>query len=229
MRKYRFGIWLSIIGCVLAITYFIAILLAAIFDTIPPHEPYQSIISAVSLVSVPGLVLLWVTIHESVPDSQRVFSLGSLSLMIIFGTLTSINRYISLTVIPQAMRIGVTEGLNWFQPYGWPSIMAAIEVMAWGLYLGLALFCLVPVFADSPAGSRSWLEKSIFWTLLMSGGLCLVATLGQVLNNAILNLLGILAWGPGLITLMILLAIWFKKKAKEDVALSEYSAHSGAS
>jgi hypothetical protein len=100
--------------------------------------------------------------------------------------------------------MGITDGLNWFMPYGWPSIMAAMDVLAWGFFLGLAFLFLTPVFR------RGKLELAIFWTLILSGVFALLAVLGQALNSVPLNLLGILAWGPGLIVLFILLAFWFK-------------------
>ena len=34
--------------------------------------------------------------------------------------------------------------------------------------------------------------------------------LRQILNSALLNILGVLAWGPGLILFFVSLAIWFK-------------------
>jgi hypothetical protein len=208
MYKYRIGYWFSVLGAVLAIAYFLAIIAVILFDSFPPHDPYQSIISVISLISVPILVFLWVVISECSNPEKRIFTHGSLALMIIFGGLTSINRYVSLTIIPQAVQLGKTTGLEWFQPYGWPSIMAAIEVLAWGFYLGLALLCLAPAF------SSGMIEKTIFWTLILSGIFCLVATFGQVLNIALLNILGVLAWGPGLIILLSMLAKWFKVKEK---------------
>jgi hypothetical protein len=205
MTKYRLGYWLSVIGIILAFLYLLAVLAILLFDKMPPGELYQSLVSTVTLVSVPVLVWLWVIIHESTEPEKHLYSLGSLVFMVIFGTLTSINRYVSLTVIPQALAQGKTEGLSWFQPHSWPSIMAAMEVLAWGFYLGLAFFCLAPAF------SRGKIERRIFWTLVVSGVFCFAAALGQVLNSPLLNILGIVAWGPGLITLLILLARWFKE------------------
>jgi hypothetical protein len=118
-------------------------------------------------------------------------------------------NYVSLTVVPQAIQQGRTEGLSWLLPYAWPSIMAAAELLDWGLYLGLALLCLAPAFREER------IARAIFWTLLVSGSQCLLSALGQVLNIAWLNVLGILAWGPGLIVLMALLAFWFKARARQ--------------
>ena len=91
-------------------------------------------------------------------------------------------------------------------PYGSPSIMAAMEVLAWGFFLGLAFLILVPVFG------KGKLERSLFWTLVLSGIFCLVGTFGQVVNSVMFNLMGILGWGIGLTTVLALLAAWFRRQ-----------------
>jgi hypothetical protein len=200
----KLGYWVSLIEIVLAVAYLAAV--AAMFMTgnIPPAEPYISIVSVVSLVSAPLFVFLWAILNNTAPSETRVFTQTSLALIVIFATLTSINRYVALTVVRQSMDMGITDGLSWFMPYGWTSIMAAIEVLAWGFFLGLAFLFLAPVFR------KGRLELAIFWTLIISGLLALVAVLGQVINSVILNMLGIVAWGPGLIVLFTLLACWFR-------------------
>lgn len=205
------GYWTSLLGVSLTLIYLTAVAGMFISGAIPPAEPYLSIISAVSLASAPALIFLWVNLHNSVPPMQKVFTQTSLALMVIFATLTSINRYVAMTVVPQSMKLGITDGLNWFMPYGWPSIMAAIEVLAWGFFLGLAFLFLAPVFRTGR------LELAIFWTLIGSGIFSLIAVLGQVLNSVVLNMLGIIAWGPGLILLFALLACWFKNSDQIQV------------
>jgi hypothetical protein len=206
MKTSRFGFLLAVSYVAGAVVY-LGLVIAAAFDGgFPPVEPYQTLISVITYLFVPVQVLIWVSIHQLTRPEKHVFSLGSLALTIIFATLTSINRYNALTVLPQAKALGLTAGLEWFEPYGWPSIMAAMEVQAWGFYLGLALLCLAPVF------DMGRLDKAIFWVLILSGVLCLLSSVGQVFNNAALNMLGIAAWGPGMIALTVLLAIWFKGK-----------------
>ncbi len=202
----RMGYWLSLFSLLLGVAYFGLVIAALVSGDFPPAGLYESLISVVTILSVPGIVLLWVVIHQITPAEKQVFSLGSLVLITIFATLTSINRYNALTTVPQATAMGKTDGLEWFLPYSWPSIMAAMEVLAWGFYYGLACLCLAPVFG------KTKLEKAIVWTLIASGGLSLVATLGQVVNSALLNMTGILAWGPGLILLLALWMQWFKKR-----------------
>lgn len=208
MNKYKLGIvmsWLFIFGL---IGYVLFVILGALHGGLPPIEPYSSFISIVTLLSMPIMVLLWVAIHEAIPAERKLFSLGSLIFIAIFATLTSINRYNALTVVPQAQSLGMTQGLEWFMPYGWPSIMAAMEVEAWGFYLGFAMIVLAFAFTGGK------LEKGISITLIICGLLCLVSVVGQFLNNALMIMIGMSAWGPGLSLLAILWLIWFKRKAK---------------
>jgi hypothetical protein len=205
VTTHRIGYWLALFLLLLGAGYLG--LLVAVFATggLPPVEPVQTLLHVGILITAPVLVLLWAVIHQVTPAEKRAFSLGSLALMILFATFTSINRYNALTAVRQAVMMDKTEGLEWFLPYGWPSIMLAMEVLSWGYYYGLACLCL------APALGKSRLERALFWTLIASGGLSLAAALGQVLDSFSLSLLGPLAWGPGAILLAVLWALWFKR------------------
>jgi hypothetical protein len=204
------GYWLSLLVLVLGLAYFGVLVASLASAGSPSVEPYQSLISIVTLLTAPCMILLWVVIHQVTPAGKREFSLGSLILIAIFATLTSINRYNALTTVSQAIAMGRTDELEWFLPYGRPSIMLAMEVLAWGFYYGLACLCLAPVFG------KGGLERAIFWTLIASGGLSFAAILGHVLNNPLFTMLGAVAWGPGLILLMGLWMRWFKKGPRLD-------------
>jgi hypothetical protein len=206
MNTSRFGFLLCVIAAAGGLIYLALVVLITVDGGMPPKEPYQTLVSLVTFLFIPVMLLIWVSLHQEAPQEKKVFSLGSLVLVCVFATLTSINRYNALTVVPQAKAMGMTAGLEWFEPYGWPSIMTAMEVQAWGFYLGVAFLCLAPVFA------AAGLERTIFWTLIVCGGLCLSSSLGQMLNRPTLIGIGVLAWGPGLILLTILWALWFRRK-----------------
>jgi hypothetical protein len=72
-------------------------------------------------------------------------------------------------------------------PYAWPSVSNALEVLAWGYFFGLACLLLAPVFGQAK------LECGMFWTLILTGILTLLATLGQVFYPTPLILAGPLA------------------------------------
>jgi hypothetical protein len=96
-------------------------------------------------------------------------------------------------VVKQSLSTGDINGLQWFMPDQWPSSIAAIEFLAWGFFLGLACLCLAPVFIASRLG------YPIFWNLIVTGTLSLVAICGQVAGiNAQsfcpFTVAGMLAW-----------------------------------
>jgi hypothetical protein len=207
----RIGIWGGIFFVILGFVYIGLIAVMVLFGSgFPPVEPYQTIFNILILITAAWMVFYWTVLHQAVQGEKKLFSLASLVMIVIFATLTSINRYVALTVVRQSILSGNTTGLEWFLPYGWPSVMLALEILGWGFFFGLACLCLAPVFTDGK------LERAIFWGLIVTGILSLSAALGQVIETSTLNfnpftMAGSVAWGPGLTTVAILIVIWFLK------------------
>ena len=207
----RMGFWSGIILVILGLAYLG--LIAAMILTgsgFPPIEPFQTLLNILVMITAAWMVFFWVILNQAAPLERKLFSQASLALIVIFATLTSTNRYIGLTVVRQSITAGNTNGLEWFLPYGWPSITLAMEFLAWGIFFGLACICLAPVFL------KGSLEHAIFWTLMITGFLSLMAAIGQILgsNGLTFNLFtfaGVLGWGPGLTTAAALIVIWFRK------------------
>jgi hypothetical protein len=200
----RAGLWSGTAYAILNVVY-TGLLIATFIIGFPPVEPYQTMIHVLTLCGAALLVLLWSVLHSAAPNEKKLFSRASLAMIVIMATLTSINRYVALTVVRQSLASGNSSGLQWFLPYSWPSVSLAIEVLAWGYFFGLACLLLAPVF------SQGKLERGIFWTLILTGVLSLLAALGQVFYPTPLILAGFLAWGPGLTLVAVLIVIWFTK------------------
>ena len=83
----------SVLGLLLGLAYFGLFIAALASGDFPPVGRVQSLMNVVVLFTAPAMVLLWVTVHQVTPPGKQVFSLGSLVLMAVFATLTSINRY----------------------------------------------------------------------------------------------------------------------------------------
>jgi hypothetical protein len=200
---HRIGQGTALLCVLLVLIYIGAVIATAASGAgFPPKDLYATIIAVVTIISAPLIVFLWVIIHELTPASSRVWTRTSLSLIIIFATLTSINRYVQITVVRPSLAAGQTEGLKWFLPYGNPSVMASLEQLAWGFFFGLALIALAPAFGR---------HKLILWTLLVSGTFSLCAIIGQLFNISALIFIGVMAWGPGFLVLLILLTLWFNE------------------
>jgi hypothetical protein len=212
LKAEKIGYWSGIVLVILGLVYLGLILVMMLSGSgFPPAEPLQSIFNALILITAPWMVFFWVILHQSAPVGRKIFSQASLALIVIFAALTSINRYVGLTVVKQSIASGNTNGLQWFLPYSWPSIMLALEFLAWGFFFGLACLSLAPVFI------HRGLEKAIFWTLIVTGILSLLAPLGQLVGTdpmsfTLFTAAGEMGWGPGLLLVAVLLVIWFHRK-----------------
>jgi hypothetical protein len=167
--EIRISSWLALFSLVCGLLCFGLIALAALAGGLPPSEPYLPLISAVTFLSIPGIILPWVVLNRPVTSPRQFFSHASLALIVIFAALTSLNRYNILTVETQAPVLGQTEGLAWLKSYGWPSILAVMEVLVWGFNFGTACLCLAPVFVRGRlkknyfrvGGGLRWIESAI--------------------------------------------------------------------
>jgi hypothetical protein len=210
----KIGFWSAIILVCLGLAYLCLILITMLGGSgFPPDEPFQTIFNILILCTAVWMVFFWVVINEAVPIEKKLFSQASLVMIVIFATLTSINRYVGLTVVKQSLSSGNTSGLQWFLPYSWPSVMLALEILAWGFFFSLACLSLAPVFV------KGKLERAIFWSLLGTGLLSLFPAVGQVLGSNIINftpftIAGTVGWGPGLTVTALMIGIWFKRNTK---------------
>jgi hypothetical protein len=168
-----------------------------------PGEPYQMIIHILVMLMAAVMVFLWAVLHRSARASKKAFSLASFGLVVALAALTCINRYVALTVVRQSLGSQGSPGLQWFLPYSWPSVMLAIEILAWGFFLGLACLSLALVFRGSP------LARAIAWALLATGVLSLCAAVAQIVGSVALSVAGLVGWGPGLTTVSVLMALWY--------------------
>jgi len=202
----RIGFGAAVFNILGGIAYLaiLAVVVATATPTSDPGAPPLVWVSTLMLIGPLGLVPLWAAIHASNPEETRVLSLTSLAFVILFSATTSINRWVHLTVVRQALAANATQGLDWFTPYGRHSIMYALEILAYGWFLGLALLSLAPVF-----GRAGRLARCLFWSLLISGLLCLAGGMGQLTGIDELLMVGMAGWALGLGLINVLLAAWF--------------------
>ena len=88
----------------------------------------------------------------------------------------------------------------------WPSRTYAAELLAWDVFLGLALVFAAPVFEGGDG------ERAVRRALWLCGGLCLVGTVGPLVGDMRLQLPGILGYAGVLPVLSFLLARRFARE-----------------
>jgi hypothetical protein len=215
---FRIGFGASIFNILGGIAYLV-ILTTMIVTSTPMSDPSAPPLVAASvlmLIGPLGLIPLWTAIHLSVKEDEMVFSLVSLVFVILFSAATSINRWVHLTIVREAQVLDITQGLEWFTPYGEHSIMFAIEMLAYGWFLGFALLSVAPIFYKR----TTKLEGGLFWVLLLSGIFCLLGGIGQLLaiKSIIIFMMSMTGWSLGLGLINIFLAVWFNRLRKKGMA-----------
>jgi hypothetical protein len=201
------GVWICIAGIILGLAYFAAMLATGLSPSgFPPVAPYDGIISIISLLSAVAILMLFAVLHMCAPEERKLFSLSALAFATLFAGLTTINRFTHLAIVRPGLYVGLTDGIEWFTPYGAYSIMTGLENLAWGFFFGLAYLTIAPVFTGPG------IKRLLSWTLLANGILCLISVFALPLGIPWLTYVGAMAWGPGFILVCVLLIIMFKRE-----------------
>jgi len=222
--KYWIGFSASLFNILGGIAYLVilAVMVASSTPMTEYNNPLLVAASVLMLIGPMGLIPLWSAIYLLTTKDKRVFSLISLIFVILFSAATSINRWVHLTIVRLAPALDMPKGLEWFTPYGEYSIMFAIEMLAYGWFLGIALLSIAPIFYKR----STRLECFLFWILLISGICCLLGGIGQLLaiESMLIFMISMTGWSLGLGLSNVFLAVWFKRLWKNRIVISNPSS-----
>jgi hypothetical protein len=173
-----------------------------------PTNPFVQLFNGiVTFIAMPLLVIIFTAIRfVNEEDNQVLGSLG-VSFTILFAATVSINRFVQLTVIQQSLP-DVPPDLTRFLPYDTGSVMYALEFLGWGVFSSLAAVFVAPLF------SSSRLNKTIRWLFILYAIFSFMGVIGYATNNPIASS-ALIAWGPIMLVLSILLSFYFRKIDKE--------------
>ncbi|HEU4860571.1 MAG TPA: hypothetical protein VFT15_12075, partial [Chitinophagaceae bacterium] len=199
----QFGLCSAWANFILFIVYDLIVITGIVIGQGVLKEPYLAIAEVMTLVSAPLLVLLMVAIHECAPQSAKVFSLTALGWMLLLAGSTVIVHFINLTLWRQ---ISVQQKIDYvrFLGWEWPSMMYAIELVAWHLFFGLSMFFAAFVFKG-----KRW-EKVVRIALIATGLLCIFGLIGPLVGDLIWRLIGVFGYGVGFPIVCVLIARVFK-------------------
>ena len=166
-------------------------------------EPYLAIAEVMTIVGAPLLILLMAAIHECAPQRARVFSLTAIGWIVLLAGSTVIVHFVNLTLWRQ---ISVQQKIEYvrFLGWEWPSMMFAIELVAWHLFFGLSIF--FAAFAFKGKGR----ERSVRITLIITGLLCIFGLIGPVVGDLTWRLVGVCGYGIGFPIVCVLIARVFR-------------------
>lgn len=199
MNAKRFGYWAATALGVLGIVYLVVVGvgIAQAGSSEPIVDPVLAIMEVLTLLSAPLVVILLAAIHEYAPSEQRTLTLAALAFGVAMATVTSTVHFIGLT---SARQMGAFV-------LDWPSHLYAAELLAWDVFLGLALVLAASAFSGD-ALSR-WTRR----ILAATGTLCLLGTAGPLIGDLSVQRIGVFGYGVGLPLSSFLVARVFRRSA----------------
>jgi hypothetical protein len=204
-RNLLLGMWSAWLYFALSVAYAAAAVASGVV-TGSPRDPYWAIAEVITVVGSVILVILVAAMHDRTPAPARMFCLVALGWMMIAAALTITVHLVELTV---ARRIEVQDGPGFphLFAFEWPSLLLAVELLAWHLFFGLALLFAASGFHGPGA------EAVVRTGLRVSGALCLAGLLGPALGDFIWRLPGVLGYGVVFPLLCLVIGYVFRRAA----------------
>jgi hypothetical protein len=178
----------------------------------PLEDPYLAILEVLILLMAPAMVLMMAAVHAFATQDNKIFSLAAFSFMVATAGLTSLIHFVLLTVDRQADLKDI-QGYSEFFSWEWPSVVYALDIVAWDLFLGLSLLFAAPVFRGPGT-----LERNLRYSMSIGGLMCIAGLIGPALGNIDLRLVGEVAYWFIFPAVALMLAMLFRQTALPEPA-----------
>jgi hypothetical protein len=203
------------IGVYSTLAVFILLVIYAITTTLgflslksplePIGDPYFSLMELLIIILSPLLVVVMASVHAYASPDDKTYSLLGLVFMSLMAVITCSEHFVVLTVSRQIQSI---SGLSWlplFFSFRWPSVIYALDILAWDIFFPVSVLFAALVFK----GGR--LETSVRILMLASGILSLAGLLGVPLGDMNVRNIGIIGYAGLSPIWVLLLAIIFRR------------------
>jgi hypothetical protein len=198
MTANRLGLWSSAAIVGIGVAYVFALAAGMVRHGLrePITDPVLAVMEVLTLLSGPPIVTLMAAVHDRAKPDQKVFGLTALAFATLCAGTTSAVHFVELTAARQLNDAGIL----------WPSRVYAIELLAWDVFLGLALVFAAPVFDGRGP------ERSVRRGLFACGALCLAGIVGPAVGNMRLQMVGVLGYAVVLPVVAFLLLRLFARE-----------------
>jgi hypothetical protein len=164
-------------------------------------DPFFSIMELLIILIAPLMVVSMVAVHAYAPPHTKIYSLTALIFMILMGGITSSVHFVILTISRQFEATSV----SWLLSFKWPSVVYALEILAWDWFFAISMLFAAPVFGASR------LEQTVQMLMIVSGVLSLAGLIGVPLANMQVRNIGIIGYGVVAPVVFLLLGIVFDR------------------
>lgn len=165
----------------------------------PIAGPLFPTLEILILLLVPAMVLLMAAVHAWAPPEKKLWSLVALVFMSLAAGVTGSVHFIILTLGSRPEFASLPLLLS----FRWPSLVYALDILAWDLFFALSMLCAAPAFR----GSR--LARTVQLALIASGVLALAGLAGLVHGDMRLRNIGIVGYDGVFLVVAVLLARLF--------------------
>lgn len=176
------GHWVFYLGCLYAVVTVLGLLSLKTKDD-PIGDPYFSLMELLTLLIAPAMTMSMATVHHQSSTENKLYSLLALGFMVIMTTITSSVHAVVL-ILSHSLDAVSRANLSWFMSFRWPSVVYALDILAWDWFFALAMF-----FA-----AHSIPDKRIKYFLWTAGLLSLLGLVGVPLQNMQIRNIGILGY-----------------------------------
>lgn len=199
------GLVSASLTAVLLVAYAVTLLLG--FGAIDPPgtpipDPYFTLLELLILVLAPVLVLLAAAIAGRTPYARRAFGAAALVFMGVSAALTSVVHFAILTL----SRSPGFAGLDQVFGFSWPSVVYAVDILAWDMFFALAVLCAAPTFTGGG------MAAVVRWLLAGAGLLSLAGLAGAVTGDMALRNIGIAGYVGVFLFATVAMAAVFRRE-----------------
>jgi hypothetical protein len=188
----------------------------------PIPDPYFFLMELLIVVTAPLYVVVMVAVHASASRSVKVYSVMALAFMIVCAVITTSVHFVVLTVGRQVAFTSVSW-MPLFLSFKWPSVVYALDILAWDWFYGLSLLFAAAVFK----GGR--LQRALRITLALSGILSLAGLIFLPFGDIQLRTIGIFGYaGLGPVVYLLLALVLGQAKAPSQEALPSLGPELGS-
>jgi len=169
----------------------------------PIVDPYFTIMELLIILIAPLMVISMVAVNAYASLSVRPYGQIALIFMILLACITSVVHFVVLTVSHPIEAAGLT-GAPLFFSFTWPSVVYAMDILAWDWFFALSMLFAAPVFTG--AG----IEKAVRITMLASAVLSFAGLVGVALADMQIRTIGVAGYALVAIVVFLLLGMTFK-------------------
>ncbi len=203
----RLGLIAAVTTAVLIVAY--AVTLAFGFASLASPDqqigdPMFTILEVLILALMPAMVALMVAVHAWAPARLKALSMTSLVFTALLAVITCGLHFVVLTLSRQE----VFTDQSWLPlvlSFKWPSVVYALDILAWDVFFALAVLFAAPLFG----GSR--LARWVRAVLTTSGVLALAGLAGVVTGDMQLRNIGIVGYVGVFLVAAVLLGVLFRR------------------